>query len=123
MIKEIYTRTKDDPYYEEGVIDFSNEVESVITKVRTLLNTKPGEVLGDYNFGLNLDYLVFNTKVPASEIKKVIDDKLNIYVPNTSNISLSTQVSFGHSGYGYDYAVIDVYINGTKAVGFLIDKE
>lgn len=123
MIKEIYTRTKDDPYYEEGVIDFSNEVESVITKVRTLLNTKPGEVLGDYNFGLNLDYLVFNTKVSASEIKKVIDDKLNIYVPNTSNISLSTQVSFGHSGYGYDYAVIDVYINGTKAVGFLIDKE
>lgn len=123
MIKEIYTRTKTDPYYEDGIIDFTNEVESTITKVRTLLSTKPGEVLGDYNFGINLDYLVFSTNLPAGEIKKSIDDKLSTYVPNTNNIKISTQVSFGHSGYGYDYAVIDIYINGVKAVGLLVDKE
>lgn len=123
MIREIYTRTKDDPYYEDGIIDFTNEVESMITKVRTLLSTKPGEVLGDYRFGLNLEYLVFNTKIPASEIEREISDKLSTYVPNTNTINISTKVSFGHSGYGYDYAVVDIYINGTKAVGLLIDKE
>lgn len=123
MIKEIYIRTKTDPYFEEGIIDYSNEVESVISKVRTLLGTKPGEVLGDYNFGIDLDYLIFNTKLPAAEIKRKIDDKLSTYVPNTKNITISTEINFGKSGYGYDYAVIDIYINGTKSVGLLIDKE
>lgn len=123
MTKEIYTRTVDDPYYEAGIIDFSNEIESKITKIRTLLSTKPGDVLGDYNFGIDLDYLVFNTKASASDVKQRIDEKLAKYVPNTSNVTVSTEVSFGHSGYGYDYAVIDIYINGTKAVGLLVDKE
>lgn len=123
MIKEIYTRSKDDPFYEKGIVDYSNEVESKITKIRTLLSTKPGDVLGDYNFGIDLDYLVFNTKDSASDIKKKIDDKISTYIPNNSNITITTELSFGQSGYGYDYAVIDIYINGSKAVGLLVDKE
>lgn len=123
MIKEIYTRAKDDPFYEKGVIDYSNEVEAVITKIRTLLSTKPGDVLGDYNFGIDLDYLIFNTKASAKDIKKKIDDKISTYIPDTQNISVRTEINFGQSGYGYDYAVIDIYINGSKAVGLLVNKE
>ena len=36
MIKEIYIRTPEDPYYSEGIIDFTNEAEEIITQIKVL---------------------------------------------------------------------------------------
>jgi len=122
MIKEIYTRTPDDPNFVPGVIDYSNEIESVVSQIKILLGTKEGDVLGSYNFGVDLTYLVFQTSINAIDLKQKIMDQIISYVYISPNISLDINIEFGQSGYGYDIALIDIIINGNKAIGFLIDK-
>lgn len=123
MIKDIYIRDENDPNFEPGIIDYSNEVESIISQIRMLLGTKNGEVLGDYNFGYDLEYLVFNTRTSADLLAGDILDKIKEYVVYGENFYIDVDVNFGDSGKGYDYCIVDISINGKKAIGFLIDKE
>lgn len=123
MIKEIYTRTPDDPFYEDGILDYSNEIEEIISQIRMIITTKPMDVMGDAVFGSDIDDLVFNTRQSASAIKEKLARTIDTYVTKSPNIHITTEINFGHSGYGSDYAVLDIYINGTKSVGFLINKD
>lgn len=123
MVKEIYIRTPEDPEFVPGIIDYSNEIEQVISQMRMILGTNHGEVIGTYDFGLDLEYLIFKTKVSAEDIRKKILDQLSMYAYISPNLSVDVTVSFGKSEYGYDYALVDVTVNGTKAIGFLIDKD
>ena len=122
MIKEIYIRDEKDPFYDPTMIDYSNEVEQVISQIRMILGTKPGQVLGAYHFGVDLEYVVFNTKKTAEKLGEEIREQIKSYVYYGDNISVDVEVKFGDSGKGYDYSVIDILINGSKAIGFLVDK-
>ena len=121
-IKEIYIRDDKDPYYDDTMIDYQNEVESVISQIRMILGTLNGQVFGDYDFGIDLEYMVFNTKYASNKIMEKLNDEIDKYVYHSDNISIYCDINFGDSGEGYDYAVLDIYINGAKSIGFLIDK-
>ena len=121
-IKEIYIRGDKDPYYDDTIIDYQNEVESVISQIRMILGTLNGQVFGDYDFGIDLEYMVFNTKYASNKIMEKLNDEIDKYVYHSDNISIYCDINFGDSGEGYDYAVLDIYINGAKSIGFLIDK-
>ena len=123
MVKEIYIRDKSDPNYESGIIDYENDIENTISQIRVLLGTKEGDVLGNYPFGIDIEYLVFDTVKNSQEVKKLIEDKIRSYVVPSKNITIGVDVNFGDSGHGYDYAVIDIILNGKKAVGLLVDKD
>jgi len=121
-MREIYIRNESDPYFIPGTIDFQNEIESVITQIRMILGTRKGDVLGSYDFGVDLDYMVWGTKRNAEDVAEAIRDQIRDYVHHGKNITIDVTVDFGDSGQGYDYAVINIYINGQKSIGFLIDK-
>lgn len=123
MVKEIYIRTPDDPNFVPNIIDYSNEVESTLSQLKMILGTNKGDVLGTYDFGLDLNYLVFGTKLPKEEIRQRLLDQIVSYGNISKNISLDIDINFGQSGYGYDYAIIDITINGKKTIGFLVDKD
>lgn len=122
MIREIYIRGEGDPYYDPKVIDYSNEVESVISQIRMILGTTNGQVLGSYNFGVDLEEMVFNTKYAADQVMEKVNDQINMYVRHSEQIYVYCDINFGDSGLGYDYAILDIYINGVKSIGFVIDK-
>ena len=123
MVKEIYIRTPDDPNFVPNIIDYSNEVESTLSQVKMILGTNKGDVFGTHDFGLDLNYLVFGTKLPKEEIRQRLLDQIVSYGNISKNISLDIDINFGQSGYGYDYAIIDITINGKKTIGFLVDKD
>ena len=123
MIKEIYIRNNADPNFERGIVDFENDIESAITQVRTILGTKPGDVFGYQAFGIDLDYLVFNTVKNVQDVKAQIKEQLDLYLVPGKNITLDVDVNFGNSGHGYDYAIIDIVLNGRKALGLLVEKD
>ena len=122
QVKEIYIRPENDPYYEPDIIDYQNETESVISQIRMILGTTNGRVLGDYNFGIDLENMVFNTVKSSEDILSQLNEQIDRYVHHSDNIDISCQINFGDSGEGYDFAVLDIYINGVKNIGFLIDK-
>jgi hypothetical protein len=123
MINEIYIRDKSDPNFEEGIVDFENDIESTITQIRVLLGTKEGDVLGNNTFGIDIEYLVFDTVKNSIEVQDLVADKIRSYVIPGKNITITTDVKFGDSGHGYDYAIIDIILNGRKALGLLVNKD
>lgn len=122
MIKEIYIRTPDDPNYLPGIIDFKSETEYLLNEIKVILGTSKGDVLEEYNLGVNLEDLIFNTVKNSMQIEQMITEQLNTYAHVPAGMSISTKVNFGDSGLGYDYAIVDIIINGQKCMGFLIDK-
>lgn len=123
MLKEIYIRSDNDPYYDPRKLEFTDEMESAITQVRVILGTEKGDVLGVPNFGLNIEDYIFKTRMSAANICEELDNQLASYADFGPNITVTTKLSFGDSGKGYDYGLLDIYINGDKTLGFLIDKD
>lgn len=123
MVKEIYIRDASDPYYDPNMIDYSNEVEDAISQIKMILGTSPGQVFGDFNFGADLEYMVYGTKKDAQEVTEKIKEQIHKYVKLTDSMSVNCSVNFGKDERDVEFAVVDIYINGTKSIGFLVDKD
>ena len=119
MLRDIYIRNPQDPNYKgEDIIEFSDVYEEILTQVRVLLSTRKGEVIGNYNFGVGVEDLVFSTNLDASALETEINSQIAVYIaPACPDYPISCKVGFGHHEEGWDYAVIDVYINGKKQIG------
>ncbi len=121
MIKEIYTRDTSDPAYEDAMVETSGTLEILLAKIRMILGTDKGEVLGEYNLGLNLEDLVFKTRQNAASIEKTIHEQLAAYVVGYDGYKIYPSVKFGHHRDGYDYAIIDIKVNDVRVQSFLVD--
>lgn len=121
-VKEIYVRDERDPYYNPYILDYRNEVEEIVSQIRVLLGTTPGQVFGDSFFGVDLERMIFGTKKDAQTILKDVNEQIQHYINHPDSIKITTDLNFGDSGKGYDYGVLDIYLNGVKCVGFLFDQ-
>ena len=84
-----------------------------------ILNTSQGRVLSDVNFGVGIEDLIFETKINKNEIEEKIKKQISQYITEAATYRITPSVSFGQAD-GYDYAVIDIFIDGTKVTGILI---
>ena len=119
MIRDFYVRNPEDPNFQYGVLEHSDAIESIISKVKVLLGTRAGQVFGDVGFGLGIEDLIFETRINKIQLEEKIKEQFDRYISESTDFKITPSVSFGQ-GDGYDYAIIDVYINNTKVVGLLI---
>lgn len=119
MIRDIYIRSSEDSQYNFGILEHSNAIESIISKIKVLFGTRQGEVLGDLNFGLGIEDLVFETRINKTQLEEKIKRQINSYISESADYKIEPVVSFGRDQ-GYDYAIIDILINNEKRVGIVI---
>jgi len=119
MIQDIYIRSPRDPNYVYGILQHSDPIESIIAKIRMMFGTTQGQVLGDLNFGVGLEDLVFSTRINKMELEEKIKTQIMQYVDESANYKIEPRVSFGKED-GYDYAVVDIFINDQKIIGVLV---
>jgi len=119
MISEIYIRNPEDPNFVINVLEHSDPIESIISKIKVIFGTRQGQVIGDLNFGLGIEDLVFETRVNKMQLEEDIKRQIGQYVAESSQYKITPSVSFGKAK-GYDYCIIDIFINDTKAFGLLI---
>lgn len=119
MIKDLYTRNPEDPNFQYGILEHSDVIESILTKIRMLMGTRQGQVLGDLNMGIGIEDLIFETRINKMQLEEKIKSQFELFISETKDYSITPQVSFGKAD-GYDYAVIDIYINDQKMLGLLV---
>lgn len=119
MLKDLYTRNPEDPNFQYGVMEHSDPIESIITKIKMILGTRQGQVLGDLNFGVGIEDLIFETKINKVQLEEKIISQFNQYIVETKDFKIVPQISFGKED-GYDYAIIDVFINDQQTIGILV---
>jgi hypothetical protein len=119
MIKDIYIRDPLDPNYVFGVYDHDDAIESIVSKIKMILGTRQGKTLGDVNFGVSIEDLVFETRINKFDLEEKIRAQITQYISEARQYNIQPKVSFGQTE-GYDYCIIDFYINNQKALGVLV---
>jgi len=122
MIREIYCRMPSDTKYDPDTLDTADEVERILTQIRVILGTKNGEVLGDPNFGVDLEQYVFSYGSKKKDIIRDIKNQINMYLYyDQDKYSIDFDLNYGKDFIDRsDYAVLDIIINQIKIQGILI---
>jgi phage baseplate assembly protein W len=112
-----------DPGYQENTVETPNEIESILQRVRICLGTKPGEVLGDPTFGIDLEEYIYNMSVDVNMIETQVRDLLVQYALKgyTEDFDIEVKAYYGKNiTDASDYILLDIYINNIKYMGIII---
>jgi len=109
---DFYVLYKGLPYYEIDRVDEDNLVRTIVQKYYTILLTNKGEVLGEPNFGANLEELLFETTLDELSVREVIIEQLSLYIPEIFNTTFDINVIFVEDPFNYQQQMfINLTIN------------
>jgi hypothetical protein len=113
--RDFYIRWKGHPRFKEGEIVVEDPLSVIIQKIEMILFTKKGDFIGDLNFGADIEFLLWETKVSADFIKSQIIEQFNIYIPELNNVNYSLDV-FVTEGSLRDILNINITINQEEII-------
>jgi hypothetical protein len=104
-------------------METTSEIEQILQRIRVILGTNKGDVLGDFGFGCDIKKYIFSMDVNVDEIQDYIQLQILKYANiDTSKYDIAIKVSYGQDHYNKnDYALIDIYINQEKYMGIVIN--
>jgi hypothetical protein len=119
MLQEIYCRNADDPGYQPTQLTTSNALEAFLTKLRMIIFTNKGDILGHYDLGLDLEIMLFELNFNSGDLTREFNNQIGLYAPDCINYNINIEVNFV-PGSVRDIAYIDIYIDGTKYLGVVV---
>ena len=119
MISEIYIRNSGDAKYIEDRIQTSDEYEILWSKIYMILSTKKGEVLGDPDFGLSLEELLFTFNIDEIKLRQNIFDQITVYISEASRFNLKLDIK-RFRGTARDIIILDFIIDGREKFGIMV---
>lgn len=117
---DFYVKTLGDPNYDPTKVHTESELAQLIGQIETTLFTNRGDVLGEPNFGCNLEDLVYSLNYNEQQVQDVVKQQLKIYVPLATKYDVKTTVAF-YRGEVRDIAQIDIEIDSKYQVGVYIN--
>jgi hypothetical protein len=91
---ELYIKDINDPNYDPQQIQSDEEISMLLTQIEVMLFTRKGEVLGDSDFGANLEDYVYSFMYNDQMIKSVIIEQLERYIPLSKKFDTQVSVEF-----------------------------
>jgi len=116
---ELYIKIPGDPNYNSTQAVIGNEVEQLKTQIETILFTKKGDIMGDSNFGANIEDLIYEFNFNEEQIKREINDQLLRYCPLSNKYNVRVDVEF-YRGKVRDAAELSIIIDNRKSISLNI---
>jgi hypothetical protein len=122
MAIDLYFKMDTYPYYDADEIETNNRVEMLLQCVEMILTTPKGSVLGEPDFGMNLDSYIWSMSKSSSSIKQDAMFQFHSYISQETwkGISLDVEVNF-IKGEIWDSIILDILIDGTKVAGYAVE--
>jgi phage baseplate assembly protein W len=115
--KDHYIGYKGHPRFVINKIIEDDVIRVIIQKYEMILFTNKGELFGDPDFGCDLPILLFQTRISAQNVKKIIQNQINKYIPELSNTNYQLDVTIVNDPENYqevmiiDFQIADVEVN------------
>ena len=123
MIHEIYSILSSDQKYRPA-LETTDEITQILQQIRMILGTKPGDVLGDITFGLDISQYLFSMSYDKDQMKEMVTQAIlqRLYYDPTK-YAVTVDVKFGkdHNSRS-DYALLDIQINQKAVLGIVISQ-
>ena len=116
---DFYTRNEDQTRYANDVLDISDEISILLEQIENILFTRKTQVLGQKDFGVNLEDLLFTLNRNDGEIKSALLNQIYSYCPLALKYKVDVAILFQATS-ERDIAYIDIILNGKKAIGVII---
>lgn len=110
-VKDLVIRYDGHPKYISDKIIEDDEVEVIVQKLEMILFTNKGEVFGDLNLGANLEYYLWQTNVSEVNIKRIVEEQIEIYIPELIVIGYTLDL-YLYEGDVRDILNLDFVIRG-----------
>jgi hypothetical protein len=97
--KDLYIKYDGHPRFHSDRIVEDNEVENIAQKLEMVLFSTKGSLYGEPNLGSDLDYFLWETKVPVSDIRSVIAEQINTYIPELNQLGYEFKIDLYEGTY------------------------
>jgi hypothetical protein len=118
-ISEIYSKISTEAYFESDRLEVKDEIETLIGKVRTIMFTRKGDVLGSPDFGVDVESYIFETFFDKDGIINDLRNQFYRFIPEAGRYNLQVLVNLVQGTYKDDI-IIDILINQERVLGFVI---
>jgi hypothetical protein len=93
-VRDFYMRTEEDPQFIPDQVEVYNELEAGVNQVRMTLLTRKGEVLGEPNFGLEVDKYLFEFELDPYGLAEEANSQIQSYVSESRKRQFSVSPGF-----------------------------
>ena len=104
--KDLYIKYDGHPRFHSERIVEDDVVEVIVQKLEMILFSNKSSLYGEPNMGCNLEYFLWETKVPVADMRTLVVDQINNYVPELAQIGYDFTINL----YEGDYRDI-LYLN------------
>lgn len=118
-ISEIYLRVPSDDFFQNDRLEVTDEIEALVNKIRMVMLTRKGELLGDPNFGVDLENYIFETFFDKAAIQREIQTQFALYIPEMLKYDIFTSAYLVEGEFRSDI-IIDIFVNQERLIGFKI---
>lgn len=122
-IKEFNHRDESDPNYRGDVFEINDDIEALIYQIKMPLGTNRGEVLGEPEFGCDLDGLLFASEFYMVGFNTVVTDQIMTFSELAQVYPVSVSLTNMQIDPYRSSAVLDIKINGKSTFGVLFGND
>jgi hypothetical protein len=119
MATDLYSRNPTFKKYQDNLLEVTDEISLLVTQIENLFATSKKSVMGSLDMGMDLLDMLFTLNLTETEIISNISEQIYNYCPLAMEHDVDVQVQF-FKGNAKDVAVIDIYINNSKAISVLL---
>jgi hypothetical protein len=116
---ELYIKAIEDPNFDPDQLQSDEEIQMMLTQIETLIFTSRGDVMGQPNFGLNLEDYVYSLRYNDTMLQGMIQDNINRFVPLAARYPVSVAVEFTQET-ERNLVYVDITIDGRYGIGLYI---
>ena len=91
QIRDFYFRDQTDPAFRADQLEVYDSLEETLQQVKMTLFTRKGEVLGEPNFGIDVEKYLFEFTVDPFALSKEATDQINTYVGEGRSRNIKTR--------------------------------
>ena len=116
-LKDFYMRSEGDPKYKRGILQVSDDTEEAISQIKMTLLTDKGEVLGEQEFGLEVNKYLFDFETNPFGLSNEANLQIEKYVASSKIKNIEVSPSKFTDDRDRDVFVLEVNINGNNSFG------
>lgn len=94
---DFYIKYPGHPKFNENEFIEDEIINVIVQKLEMILFTGKGEMLGDPDFGADLDRFLHETRVSANFVERQINEQIFEYIPELETITYELEVTFAEN--------------------------
>lgn len=106
QIRDFYLRLETDPAYRPDQLEVYDDIESTLQQIKMTLFTKKGEVLGEPDFGMEVEKYLFEFTIDPFALTKEATSQINRYVGGARKRNITIKPA----SYADDRALRDIFV-------------